>query len=316
MVVRQASIAYVASFVARAQVANMDCTRTCLETLTTWIHGYVQQHPGAQASIRDHLGFYAVCQATFYMLCFRIRDILDSDGGGPFIGTLKLETIIASSLSPLQVCLKGIVAEFTRMMRNHGILYCAQYIRRSSVAGTWGEGAPPVALGGGAHAIQGLEDFFPFDPYELKRSKKYLDGMYRKWQEQPGNDGSETDDSERELVDHSDDDEDDFLPGSESSGGASSSRAGGLGDAAAFGGGGGGMRVRPPENEAHRLMQGYGARLAAGNSGVASPLNIPMMKRSRSNSGRMLRGAKNSPANVWGTPLSPAVGISRVRKAP
>lgn len=326
LVVRQASIAYVASFVARAQAADMNCTMSCLVALTNWVHNYILQHPGAQASTREHLGFYAVCQATFYILCFRIRDVVESDGGEAFIGTLKLETIVSSRLSPLQVCLKHIAAQFTKTMRNHGILYCAQYIRRTSVAGAWGEGAPPVALGDGAHALRGLEDFFPFDPYELRRSKQYLDGMYREWQGQGGNDGDETDDSEIELEEHPEDsDEDDFLPGSESSGGASSLRAGsfegGGGGAAAFGGGG--ARMRPPENEAHRLMKGYAARYAAGGGGAASPLNIPVMKRSRSNSGSRRpviggsggSGSASNERGFWGTPLSPAQGISRVRKA-
>jgi RNA polymerase I-specific transcription initiation factor RRN3 len=344
LVVRQAAIAYVASFVARAVASDMLCTMRSLKTLTNWIHGYIQQNPG-EPNLLQHLGFYAVCQATFYMLCFRIGDLLAAEEGEAFIATLKLETMVSSRLKPLQIVLRHISSQFTKTMRTRGILYCEQYTRRSSVAGAWGEGAV-VTHGDGVDGTQALEDFFPFDPYELHRSKGFLEGMYREWVGGVDVDVDESD-SEAELAAHaSEDDEDDFLPGSMSSGG-------GGGGGASFGSGrdrssstgssgtgsfkAGRQHAVPWQQyikdeiqktgngrASPRNMLGghYGAGAAgAGGAGRmfagvvdASPaMNVPFSKRSRSNSGS--RRAVGLGGGSWGTPSSPAVGISRVRKA-
>lgn len=58
-----------------------------------------------------------------------------------------------------------------------------------------------------------LDQFFPFDPYDLPRSKVYVDKLYRNWDEValPGMKGEEDDDED-------DDDEDDSGTDSDSSG--------------------------------------------------------------------------------------------------
>jgi hypothetical protein len=59
-----------------------------------------------------------------------------------------------------------------------------------------------------------LDQFFPFDPYDLPRSKVYVDKLYRNWDEVslPGMKGEEDDEDE------DDDEEDDSGTDSESSG--------------------------------------------------------------------------------------------------
>jgi RNA polymerase I-specific transcription initiation factor RRN3 len=42
----------------------------------------------------------------------------------------------------------------------------------------------------------GLESYFPFDPYDLPRSKEWVDAVYRKWEDVPRPAGMAEDDTE------------------------------------------------------------------------------------------------------------------------
>lgn len=86
------------------------------------------------------------------------------DGGATFIGTLQLDTIVGSSLCPLQVCQKDVVRQFTKVTKGHEVVYCAQYMRRRrSVLSAQIEGFHRGLHDGIVPAHQ-LENFFPFDP--------------------------------------------------------------------------------------------------------------------------------------------------------
>ena len=119
---------------------------------------------------QQHIAFYANCQAVLYILCFRLEDLLDMEGGATFVSSLGLNMIVKSSLCPLLVCQKIVVKEFARLTKEHQIVYCAQYMRRQSVISL------PVQLERGYRAAPSamepapnqLEDFFPFDPYLLQ----------------------------------------------------------------------------------------------------------------------------------------------------
>jgi RNA polymerase I-specific transcription initiation factor RRN3 len=50
-----------------------------------------------------HAVFYSVCQALFYMLCFRHRQLGEMAGGADFLRGLQLPRIVMSPLNPLAV---------------------------------------------------------------------------------------------------------------------------------------------------------------------------------------------------------------------
>ncbi len=51
----------------------------------------------------------------------------------------------------------------------------------------------------------GLESYFPFDPYDLPRSRSYVDAIYRKWDDVPRPAGmpDDGDDEQEEITDAS-----------------------------------------------------------------------------------------------------------------
>lgn len=214
LLVRQTAVAYVGSYVSRANYVDMACTRGALTALCGWLNEYIRD----QATVADpqalrtnsqqHIAFYANCQAVLYILCFRLEDLLDMEGGATFVSSLGLNMIVKSSLCPLLVCQKIVVKEFARLTKEHQIVYCAQYMRRQSVISL------PVQLERGYRAAPSamepapnqLEDFFPFDPYLLQRSISVIEPLFRAWT----GGGIEEVDSSGDSAEE-DDDEDDFL---------------------------------------------------------------------------------------------------------
>ena len=176
LLVRQTAVAYVGSYVSRANYVDMACTRAALTALCSWLNEYIRDQattadPQAlRSNSQLHIAFYANCQAAFYIICFRLEDLLDMEGGATFVASLGLNMIVKSRLCPLLVCQKIVVKEFVRLTKEHQIVYCAQYMRRQSVISIpvqleRGYRAAPSAL---EPAPNQLEDFFPFDPYLLQ----------------------------------------------------------------------------------------------------------------------------------------------------
>ena len=111
------------------------------------------------------LMFYARCQALFYVVCFRLDELMAMDDGSVFVGSLQLDSIVGCTLCPLQVCEQGVVRQFERVTLAHEVLYCANYRRRRrSVLSARVEGFHRVVHDGDVPAHQ-HENYFPFDPY-------------------------------------------------------------------------------------------------------------------------------------------------------
>eukprot|EP00039_Didymoeca_costata_P011816 m.167112 g.167112 ORF g.167112 m.167112 type:complete len:347 (-) comp15301_c0_seq1:1015-2055(-) len=205
---RQLAAAYIASFLARANFASLGCVTDTLALLVEWAHEYIHDHSDGDQGLQGHLAFHAVCQAIFYILCFRVEDILGEPDGMMLVKALKLGTIVNSTLDPLQHCLKTITQEFTKIMKHHELLYY-QSSRRRSVFAT------EIITEDGVSVGPKLEIFFPFDPYELKASKRFVESLYRVWQRRTDHEvSSDSDSSENEDEGGGSGSDDDFLPSS------------------------------------------------------------------------------------------------------
>ncbi|XP_031574180.1 RNA polymerase I-specific transcription initiation factor RRN3-like [Actinia tenebrosa] len=183
-IIRQACAAYIASIVARAKYIVVSTVKVCLELLTHWVHCYIDVHD-ASCSGPDaarHGPFYSVCQALFYMFVFRHRSLLDLEDGHKFLRRLNFERIITSRLNPLKVCLPNIVNLFAHVTRRYEILLCYTVIERNK------RSMLPVATTQSNKAasrltvFNQLDSFFPFDPYLLRRSGKFIKPLYQDWQ--------------------------------------------------------------------------------------------------------------------------------------
>jgi RNA polymerase I-specific transcription initiation factor RRN3 len=158
---------------------------------------------GALAAIQRHQVFYAMVQALLYLLCYHMQPLLgeqqqDSSGEqqqlGQAIATLVRQQVLpllSHPLAPLAVCHQAVTAEFVRQALMLGLAdaqweeAALQAVSQHQVAlSTAASTAAAIVIGGEGAGDEGgamqprvlrpLEVFFPFDPYLLKRSAKFL----------------------------------------------------------------------------------------------------------------------------------------------
>jgi len=186
--VRLASAAYVGSFVARARYLPIVLVRDALAVLSEWAVKY-QANQGTQG-VPDadmHGLFYMASQSMFYLFCFHHAALMKNGNLVAFGDPFRL--ISQSSLNPFKMCLPSVVKEFSRIVgtlrwfASDEILAKNERIILSS----------KTSFGG----VNQLESFFPFDPYLLRNSSKFIADHYNVWKSTTEDD-DKTDDSDSE----------------------------------------------------------------------------------------------------------------------
>ncbi|CZT47301.1 related to RNA Polymerase I Transcription Factor Rrn3 [Rhynchosporium secalis] len=231
-VLRQSSAAYLASFVARGAHVPPHVIRTVFDLIGSNLDVIRTDNELScrGPDLKRYSTFYAMTQALLYIFCFRWRDLITStdiseeDDPVAFLGQdlswtpgIKetLTRTIYSKLNPLKICSPPIVAEFAkiahhlRFMYVYPLLETNKRIRLSQYTSGQGNGAlRDAGNGGNNESWHQLDAYFPFDPYQLPVSKRWIEGDYVPWKSIPGlnqEDDSEDDSSEEEE----DDDEED-----------------------------------------------------------------------------------------------------------
>ncbi|XP_036408608.1 RNA polymerase I-specific transcription initiation factor RRN3 [Megalops cyprinoides] len=213
-VLRQAVAGYIGSFLARAKFLPIATVKACLDLLVPWLHLYIDSQDSGSKAFCDvalHGPFYAACQAVFYTLIFRHRDIVEGNmrQGLAYLQGLNLERIVMSQLNPLKVCLPAVTNMFAAITRKYQLVFCYTIIERNNrlllptVRSSQGGDATPTNT-------NPLDSFFPFDPYLLKRSGKVIEPLYQVWEE-PSD--SEVASPKKPVRQRSAEEEDDFLQG-------------------------------------------------------------------------------------------------------
>ncbi|CAH1399396.1 unnamed protein product [Nezara viridula] len=203
-VIRQASVCYIASILTRAKYISLLVVKDLVSEMANWLHSYIDNHDGSSGcqDNRIHSVFYTTCQALFYIIAFRHKDLVENKGL-LHLQNLGLSKIVTCRLNPLRYCLPVVVSNFASIARSYQLAYCYAIIERNS------RNVLPVEYRDSAGCMSGLtkvhfDTFFPFDPYLLKKSKVYIDPIYREYCGPP----------ETQLVANSsskDEDDDDFL---------------------------------------------------------------------------------------------------------
>ncbi|RZF42567.1 hypothetical protein LSTR_LSTR001362 [Laodelphax striatellus] len=204
VVIRQSAVAYIASLLSRSTYIPIGTLKETLSNFASWIHGYISAEDSQEncnQSKRVHCVFYSICQALFYVIAFRHRDLVQTKKDLMFLQGLNLSKIATCKLNPLRVCLPQVVSNFASITRTYQLAYCYSIIEHNA------RNSIPVVERDEAGLTTQLEEvyldmFFPFDPYLLPRSKKYIDPLYRAYNGPSAEDVS--------YSRHKDDD-DDFL---------------------------------------------------------------------------------------------------------
>ncbi|KAK3089023.1 hypothetical protein FSP39_000198 [Pinctada imbricata] len=196
-VFRQAAAGYMGSILSRALFVPISTVTSCLDLLCGWIHKYLDQisNETLYPDIAHHGPFYAVCQAVFYVFVFRNKEIFETKKGYKWAESLNFQRIVTSRLNPLRIVLPVIVKTFASITRMHQLAFCDTIIERNRRC------LLPVSAESSAGSVTvTLDSFFPFDPYLLNRSRKFIIPLYREFQG-----------CVEEEIDIEEDEEDDFI---------------------------------------------------------------------------------------------------------
>ncbi|KAA6415533.1 MAG: hypothetical protein FRX48_00249 [Lasallia pustulata] len=248
-IARQLAAAYLASFVARGIHVPSQTVRDVFDYIGTHLtvlrSAYEQNCAGPD--LRRYASFYSLVQAIMYIFCFRWRDLEAGpdehveDDELPLVDSQEriwtpgvkeiLERNIFSKLNPLKVCSPAIVSEFARMSHHLGVTYVyslletnkrlrlSQFSGPMHSTGAYNQPERETALSARRdESYQQLDEYFPFDPYHLAQSKRWIEGDYREWEGIPGLDDAKD-------VDSASDSEDEDDPGGEAEEGIESDDA-------------------------------------------------------------------------------------------
>eukprot|EP00096_Caligus_rogercresseyi_P010818 TRINITY_DN4056_c0_g1_i2.p1 TRINITY_DN4056_c0_g1~~TRINITY_DN4056_c0_g1_i2.p1 ORF type:complete len:570 (-),score=154.47 TRINITY_DN4056_c0_g1_i2:1864-3573(-) len=210
-IVRQTSVSYIASLIARGKFISLSVAKSYLEKVTGWIHAYIKNSDYVHkdfmfSDIKAHGAFYSSVQCVFYMFAFRHEELVE--GGKKnmeFLKSLHFNTIVTSPLNPLRVILPPVVKNFASISRNLQLAYCEPIIQRNKrinlpIVGSLSEiksEAKPLLL----------DSFFPFDPYVLKDTLSFVEPIYRTY----SGGGEDSDDSEEEEAENNEEEEEERM---------------------------------------------------------------------------------------------------------
>lgn len=177
--IRQSAVGYIASLLARGKFVSLQRVKTTLHDLCRWAHDYVEKSDASQntTSIKAHLIFYAVCEAIFYVIAFRSRDLTNTRENLTFLQSLQLSTLVTCHLNPLRVCLPAVATAFAGVTRAHQLAYCHTILERNA--------RRKLAMVYQNEVImpdETLDTSFPFDPFLLKKSSTYINEIYQQYQ--------------------------------------------------------------------------------------------------------------------------------------
>eukprot|EP00026_Physarum_polycephalum_P006076 Phypoly_transcript_06117.p1 GENE.Phypoly_transcript_06117~~Phypoly_transcript_06117.p1 ORF type:complete len:564 (-),score=86.10 Phypoly_transcript_06117:62-1753(-) len=183
---QMASAAYLGSYMARASFVPVPTLREVVTFILNWTLAYINTHPNITPDAVVHGLFYSMCQSLYYIFCFH-HESLRKEGD---TDSLKrgYRRITESKFNPLKFCLLTITREFVRVYAEIGWHDYTELMKNNEKLVL----ATKSTFGGSNQ----LEMFFPFDPYLLKYSSKYIDPYYVKWS---GKDEDEEEDEEEEA---------------------------------------------------------------------------------------------------------------------
>jgi len=240
---RMSAAFYLGSFIARASHITSDDVYQVGTSLMSFIERQrLQFEPRSSGpNVKAYGPYYAAFQALIYIFCFRWRDLLsdpedyqigdtEEENEDELLNALQtgalqwmpnirsvLNSNAISILNPLKVCAPTIVEEFARIAKYLSVVYVFNVlesnkrIRLSQFVRQYDGGIQAV----GREGLWQLDAWFPFDPYTLPGSKRWVEGDWNEWRGVPGLDGpgggageDEEDSEEDEEDDDGDSDED------------------------------------------------------------------------------------------------------------
>ncbi|KAH8400618.1 hypothetical protein KR222_008739 [Zaprionus bogoriensis] len=175
-ILRHVAVSYIASFLARAKFIPLSTITNYLKELSKWANTYINdsdEFSSKNSSLKANMVFFSVCQAIFYLIAFRARDLTLNQKNLMLLNTLQLSRLAMCHFNPLRYCLPPVATAFAGVTRTYQLAYCHTVLERNArrkLATIYGhEKLMPEET---------LDTFFPFDPYILPLSNKYIEPNY------------------------------------------------------------------------------------------------------------------------------------------
>ena len=217
-IVRQSAAAYMAGFVGRGAHVSPTVVRDCYSLLCDEVDQLREQlDPTCRGpDLKRYNTFYAMFQALMYIFCFRWRDLAipvsdddDEDSADEneieyhFSDSIRRTIIgaVHSNLNPLRVCTPAIVEQFAKITHALNFIYLFSKIATNKNVRLYFTRAmnENMAINNAERDLSWvgedgmMEGHFPYDPYQLPLSKKWVEGDYVQWQGIPGEKVEESD---------------------------------------------------------------------------------------------------------------------------
>ena len=241
---RQSAIAYLASFVARGAHVQPASVQAIFDLIIHHMNEYSDKHEAncSGPDLRRWPIFYSLAQAAMYIFCFRWQDLVVSapemvDPADPasylgqdleWPGTNRHDLLshIRGKFNPLKVCAPVIVEEFAKLAHRLHFAYVYPLIetnkrlRLTQFMTSYATGGALRDAGyeAGDESLHVMDPYFPFDPYQLPVSKRWLEGDYVQWRGVPGLNADESDDDSDDMEDDDEVDDLEEATGTESDG--------------------------------------------------------------------------------------------------
>ncbi|CAL5041184.1 unnamed protein product [Urochloa decumbens] len=175
-IARMSAVSYVGSYLSRARFISADTVVAILKRLVDWCIDHCERQKKKHTRTKnpvEHQIFYASCQAVMYVLCFRLRSIMDYPNLKSQVFKMNIRSILMDPLEPLKVCLPSIVNEFLRQAKAARLFNASVDLELEDRI----DSDLSKAFGG----VNRLDMFFPFDPYLLKESDRYIRPNFEFW---------------------------------------------------------------------------------------------------------------------------------------
>ncbi|KAF2881222.1 hypothetical protein ILUMI_24946 [Ignelater luminosus] len=185
---RHTAVVYIASLAARGSFVPLSMLKGTLQQMASWIHSYIVTQDGLEcinSDIRVHGVFYGVCQALFYIIAFRYRDLVNTRKNIVFLESLNLAKMVTCRLNPLRACHPAVVQNFASVTRTYQLAYCYSIIEHNSrnvMPTIYQDEKGSIIISNNV-----LDSFFPFDPFILKRSGSKITPHYLHYQTRTDN---------------------------------------------------------------------------------------------------------------------------------
>ncbi|KAF7504359.1 hypothetical protein GJ744_002416 [Endocarpon pusillum] len=222
-ILRQTAGSYLAGFVGRGAHVPLPVIQDGFQLLCDELESLRKELESScrGPDLRRYTSFYSLMQAIMYIFCFRWRDLAthreeeDSDDEQeveeyqfPDDIKRKLTLAVNSALNPLRICTPDIVNQFAETCRRLRFLYLFPKVesnkhvrlsntRRDLTDSAMGQVERDLGWVGESGMLEG---YFPFDPYRLPRSRKWIVDDYLEWKGLPG-DEVENDDDDDDATD-------------------------------------------------------------------------------------------------------------------